>query len=148
VSDPSATVVRLSRVFAAGRERVYSAWTNPDEFKQWLGSPEPITVRSAELDVREGGDYRIAFGGEDTSLLYLVGTYVEVTPPERLVFTWLWEGLDVEAGETLVTIDFIDRGDMTEVVLSHERNPSLWFRDFHSMGWTLSLDRLEKFISS
>ena len=144
----SESTVRLSRVFAADRSRVYSAWTNAEAFKQWLGGPESVTVGIAELDVREGGDYRVTFSGEDTTPVYLVGTYVEVKPPERLAFTWLWEGLDIEAGETLVTVDFFDLGDKTEVVLIHQRNPNLWIRDFHSMGWTTSFNRLETFISS
>jgi uncharacterized protein YndB with AHSA1/START domain len=74
---------------------------------------------------------------------YLVGTYREVRPPERLVCTWRWEA-EPEYGETLVTVEFLDRGGSTEVVLTHELFPTDEARRGHEQGWTSSLDRLAR----
>ena len=76
------------------------------------------------------------------------GEYSEVTPPERLVFTWSWEGDDTaDSPETLVTIEFRDLGDMTEVVLTHERFLSVESRDQHQHGWTSTFVCLEQTLS-
>ena len=76
----------------------------------------------------------------------VTGTYQEVSPPQRLVFTWKWE-TEPQHGETLVTIEFLDRGGKTEVILTHERFPSETARDEHHKGWTGCLDRLGKVVS-
>ncbi len=73
------------------------------------------------------------------------GEYTEVTPPERLVFTWSWEGdYTADSPETLVTVEFRNLGDMTEVALTHERFGSVESRDHHRHGWSSSLDCLEQ----
>ena len=70
------------------------------------------------------------------------GTFQEVVPPEKLVFTWQWENTDgpTEGAETLVTVEFRDMGESTEVLLVHERFPSADVRDAHQQGWTSMLD--------
>ena len=73
------------------------------------------------------------------------GEYTEVTPPERLVFTWAWEDDHAaDSPDTLVTVEFRDLGDMTEVALTHERFGSAESRDQHRHGWSSSLDCLEQ----
>ena len=61
-----------------------------------------------EVDARVGGDYRISYRTPDGEVVYVVGTYLDADPGERLVFTWTLEGTDRE--ETLVTVEFRDRG--------------------------------------
>jgi uncharacterized protein YndB with AHSA1/START domain len=82
-------------------------------------------------------------------LRYLIGTYVEVKPPERLVMTWSSQGSSLHDGyESLLTIEFIAQGTVaTEVVLTHERLPNLYVRDF-SAGWNSTLEHLEKYLQS
>jgi uncharacterized protein YndB with AHSA1/START domain len=75
----------------------------------------------------------------------MVGRYVEISPPERLVFTFGWENfptVHVDPDATTVTVEFHERGDGTEVVLTHERQPSHRIRAFHSYGWKGSLRKL------
>jgi uncharacterized protein YndB with AHSA1/START domain len=68
-------------------------------------------------------------------------TFQEVKPPEKLVFTWAWERFsasgqkDEQQDETLVTVEFHERGNSTEVVLTHELFRSAEQRDRHSVGW-------------
>jgi uncharacterized protein YndB with AHSA1/START domain len=81
----------------------------------------------------------------DGEVFYLTGVYREVRPPERLVYTWRWEA-EPELGETLVTVEFLDRGASTEVVLTHERFPSDAVRDQHGTGWSSCLECLAEVV--
>lgn len=137
------TTLRLTRTFAAPREKVFRAWTEPEELKEWWG-PEGYATPTAEVDLRVGGRYRLGMMKlPNGDVFYLTGIYREVRPPEKLVYTWRWES-QPELGETLVTIEFRDRGDATEVVLRHELFPNADARDDHSKGWSSCLDRLAK----
>ena len=137
------TTLHLTRTFPAPREKVFRAWTDPEELKKWWG-PEGYETPTAEVDLRVGGAYRFGMQkSPDGDIFYLRGTYREVRPPERLVYTWRWEA-EPELGETLVTVEFLARGGSTEVVLTHELFPSKEARDGHSRGWNSSLDRLAK----
>jgi uncharacterized protein YndB with AHSA1/START domain len=79
----------------------------------------------------------------DGEVFYLSGTFREIRPPERLVYTWVWEG-NPERGETLVTVEFRTRGKATEVRLTHELFPTAKVRDDHEKGWGSCLDKLAK----
>jgi glutathione S-transferase len=136
---PSSLEVR--RVIRAPRKRVFEAWTKPEELKRWH-APGPLTVSLAELDVRTGGSYRIHMREPDGREHRVSGVYRLVDPPKRLVYTWAWEG-EHPVKDSVVTIDFIERGDTTEVVLRHEGFPAGDERDNHEKGWTAILDKLE-----
>jgi uncharacterized protein YndB with AHSA1/START domain len=72
------------------------------------------------------------------------GAFVEVVAPERLVYTWTWVGGEFAGVETLVTLEFIDRGKgTTELRLTHERLPGERARELHGKGWSGSFDSLE-----
>ena len=139
------TTLHLRRTFHAPREKVFRAWTDPEELKKWWG-PEGYATPSAEVDLRVGGKYRLGMRKlPDGEIFYLSGIYREVRPPERLVYTWRWEA-QPEHGETLVTVEFREVGDSTEVVLTHERFPTEKARDDHNRGWSGCLDRLPKLL--
>ena len=69
------------------------------------------------------------------------GVYREVDPPRRLVYTWSWEN-DPEIVESVVTVEFHERGNATEVVLRHEGFPTKESRDRHETGWGGCLKKL------
>ena len=130
---------------SAARERVFHAWTDPEEIKAWL-APEGSEMVSAEVDVRVGGDYRFSFRAPDGAVLYVVGTYVEVDPPERLAFTWVFEGVD--RTDTLVTVALNESGGDTDVILTHERLTTEVSRALVEYGWPRVLARLAKLLGS
>ncbi len=136
------TTLRLARTFAAPRERVFKTWTEPEALKRWWG-PHGYETPSAVVDLKPGGTYRLGMRKlPDGQVFYLTGTYREVRPPERLVYTWRWEA-EPEQGDTVVTVEFRDAGDSrTEVLLTHELFPSEKVRDDHNKGWSGCLDRL------
>jgi uncharacterized protein YndB with AHSA1/START domain len=138
------TTLQLRRTVAATREEVFRAWTDPDWLRQWFGSRD-TSIPRADLDLRVGGEYRIELTSpEGSGCLY--GEYVEVKRPERLVYTFCWEGLPVAIADTLVTVELLDRDGATEVVVTHERQPSRGVREFHERGWTISLERLAELL--
>jgi uncharacterized protein YndB with AHSA1/START domain len=131
--------LEIRRTFPASRERVFRAWTRPEELNQW-SAPGPATP-TTEVDLRVGGRYRIVMRGPDGTTHIVGGVYRVVEPPSRLVYTWKWEG-NPEAVESLVTVEFQERRKSTDVVLRHEglRDPA--DRDRHQEGWTGCLDKL------
>lgn len=141
MSTKADTSLRLSRQIAAEPATVFRAWTEPEQMKRWA-SPEGITVADVQVDLRIGGRYRIHMTGSDGKTYTAVGVYREIERPHRLVYTWDWE--QESMGETLVTVEFEERGDSTMVVLTHELFPNAEQKDGHEEGWTSCLNRLER----
>src|SRR5512136_312745 len=81
--------VVVERTFLASRERVFKAWTDPHLMGKWF-APAPLKPVEIETNVTVGGRYRIGMRQQDGTIHYAVGTYIEILPPERLVFTWAW----------------------------------------------------------
>jgi uncharacterized protein YndB with AHSA1/START domain len=136
------TVLQLRRTLPARREDVFRAWTQSDLFSQWFAPPGGES--SAELDARVGGTFSVEMRSPMAPTVHAEGTYLEVVPPERLVFTLTWQGYPFDTGDTLVTVEFHERAQMTEVVLVHERQPSRLVHACHWMGWRACLRRLER----
>ena len=91
----------LKRRLNAPPEKVYAAWTDPEKIVKWFG-PDAGPVKSAVLDVRNGGRYAIVFSTEDGEEHHVSGVYREVIPDEKLNFTWAWRTMPER--ESLVTI--------------------------------------------
>ncbi len=137
------TMLRVSKVIPASREAVFEAWTDPTRIKQWSCPPD-ASVLDAEVDLEVGGAYRLRMRGKEDAIHTACGTYLEIIRPSRLVYTWDWEEQDFAVGETIVTVDFIEMGDSTEVVVTHEGFPAAEATDGHRQGWTGSLMKLEQ----
>ena len=140
------TTLSMNRLIAAPRERVFEAWTNPEEIKAWFG-PETCTVLAAQIDLRVNGEYCLDISSQECGILRLRGNYREVTPPSKLVYTWKWEGDSEMAFEnSLVTVEFIEFGGSTEIRLTHENLPSDEQRESHHHGWSGSFDKMQKYL--
>ena len=137
----------LSRHYPVAPEKVWRAWTDPQAVKRWWGPAPGEPVSLAELDVRVGGRFRIVFGGPDGKLHECAGTYKEVVPNRKLVFTWSWPNSTPER-VSVVTIVFKDLNGKTELIFKHEQLFDEKVRDDHKRGWTGSLDKLEQFLKS
>ncbi|MBX3229227.1 MAG: SRPBCC family protein [Labilithrix sp.] len=112
----------IERTFRAPPRVVFEAWTNPDFVRRWW-APKSMGAEMSEVraDVRAGGTYRYVTRAGDQELAFS-GTYSEVTPPSRLVYTMFFEPMK-DAGASVVTVTFEARGEHTHVV-SHEVYPS------------------------
>lgn len=139
-SQTAAPRLQLRRTIPAPREKVFQAWTRPEALMRWC-APGDMTTPFADVDLRVGGRFHIHMQGPDGTPHRATGTYREISPPEKLVFTWAWEEKPDEE-ETLVTLEFRERGRATDFVLTHERFPSEDVRDRHAIGWGGCLDKL------
>lgn len=138
-------ILTMERTFAASRERVFAAWSDPEVMRRWWGAGPDWTSPWVEIDLRPGGRYRLAMTDPGADAEYTVGgEYVEVVPPERLVYTWAWETPGSPTGDlqTLVTVEFIDAGGATTVRLTHTGFTDAHGRDRHATGWELCMDNL------
>ena len=113
---------------------MFRAFTDPVAIARWLTN-EGDTTKVVELDLREGGRYvfRGTYPGGDWEVR---GVYLEVSIPERLVFSWS-ESMSgrPDSGETLVTVTFRERGAQTEILLTHEKDETEATRREHEDGW-------------
>jgi len=137
------TTVRIERSLPASRERVFAALTTGDALLEWWWPWQP----TADLDARPGGAYRLTTVHPHAGSMALQGVYREVVPPERLVYTWCWEG-EEPRHETLVTIELASRGMETDLSLRHAGFPAESARDDHVRGWSDCLDRLAAYLDA
>jgi uncharacterized protein YndB with AHSA1/START domain len=126
--------VDLTYVFDAPRDAVFRAWTDPEELKEWWG-PGEFTTPHAEVDLRPGGGYVLVMQPPGGEPMRLAGTYRQVEPPERLVYTWRWETGNPDTMESVVTVEFHDLGERTEVVLTQEGFAPETPLEMYSVGW-------------
>jgi uncharacterized protein YndB with AHSA1/START domain len=137
----------LTRHYPVAPEKVWRAWTDAQALKKWWAPQPGDSVSAAELDVREGGRFRIVFGGAQGTENECAGVYKEVVPNRKLVFTWSWPRTTPER-VSLVTIEFKRVPDGTEVDFRHEQFFDEKARDDHKRGWTGLLDNLERFLKA
>jgi uncharacterized protein YndB with AHSA1/START domain len=95
---------------------------------------------TAQVDLRVGGRYRIVMRGPDGDDKIVGGVYRVIERPSRLVYTWKWE--ESAMADSVVTIEFHERGKATEVVLRHEGLSDPESRGRHEHGWKACLDNL------
>lgn len=110
VTEPGKHDIVMSREFNAPRELVFRALTDPTLVPRWWG-PKDVTTIVDKMDVQMGGIWRYVQRGTDGSEYGFRGVYHEITPPERLVYTFEWEGM---LGHILLeTITLEDRDGKT-----------------------------------
>jgi uncharacterized protein YndB with AHSA1/START domain len=131
------THISLSRVIKAPREFVFDAWTKPSLLMKWWG-PAGVECPAAEVDLREGGEYRIANRLPDGGVTWISGVFERVRPPEELVYSWNIGQPGVDGSR--VTVAFRPHDEGTEVTVVHERLMAA--RDMHLEGWNGCLDGL------
>ena len=153
VQLPDDATLVLKRLLNAPQELAFRAWTSAVHIQQWM-RPEPgMVVPLASMDLRVGGKFRIQMKMPDGEFFTAVGEFREVKAPERLVYTWDWEkdGGGTEFGEvegkpSLVTVEFLKRGERTELVLTHTRFAKVESRDSHAKGWGRIADSFASFV--
>ena len=105
--------IHIERVFDAPRERVFAVFTDPELIPRWWGPHDTETIVE-EMEPRTGGDWRYLSRGADGTEITFRGTYREVTPPERIVQTFEWDGMPGYV--SVDSSEFIDLGEQTKVV--------------------------------
>jgi uncharacterized protein YndB with AHSA1/START domain len=142
------TALQLEHRYAASRESVFDAWTNPEVLKRWWAAAPTWGTPLAEVDAREGGSYRLSMRTDEGEVHTVRGEYSEVSRPERLAYTWSWEEGPEPAmagsESTLVVVEFLEDGDGTLVRLTHSGFANEQIRGMHVQGWEAVLANLER----
>jgi len=113
VSKQGGRQIHIVREFDAPRDRVYEAFTRADLIEQWWG-PRGTTMTVDKLEARTGGDWRFVIKSSDGTETGFRGTFREVTPPERIVWTFEWDGMPGYV--SVDSSEFEDLGDRTRVI--------------------------------
>jgi uncharacterized protein YndB with AHSA1/START domain len=135
--------LHLVRTFAAPRQLVWDAWTDPDQLARWWGPRGVSTPReSIELDLRPGGRIRFDMVDDATGARFPnSGTVVAVDPPARLV--WSDDGFPDGTGKGTTTVTFTAVADTTTIVHVHVVSDlDDTVRGAAERGWGSQLDRL------
>jgi uncharacterized protein YndB with AHSA1/START domain len=147
--------LQIRRTFTAPREKVFAAWTDPAQLEKWMCRDVAAhTVIHHQQDIRTGGRYLMEIRNAAKGEVYWgQGVYLEVTPPEKLRFTWCWtkdrpdgENMHPGAEETEVVVEFLARGAATELVLTQAGFPNQQLRKDHDGGWNGCLNILEQVV--
>jgi uncharacterized protein YndB with AHSA1/START domain len=112
VTTPGDRVIHIEREFDAPRDLVFATYTDPELIPEWWG-PRGTTTVVDRMEVKAGGSWRFVAQMSDGSETAFRGTYREVTPPERIVQTFEWEGMPGHV--SVETATFEDLGDRTRV---------------------------------
>jgi glutathione S-transferase len=151
-TPPTPVRIDITRFFRAPRERVFAAWTSPEQMKQWMG-PVNFTCIEAESDLRVGGRYRVVMRGtpaprngeapqERTSIV--TGEYLEVRPPEFVRYNW---SADWSPGElSVVAVRLHEENGGTRLELVHEGFITVESANGHNAGWNGVLDRFAAYV--
>jgi uncharacterized protein YndB with AHSA1/START domain len=102
-APPDLPLLTIVREFDAEPDRVFRAWTDPELFARWCG-PNSVGTEIGQWDARTGGAYRFANTRDGEVIASFYGSFHEVRPAERIVWTFTWEG--APDGVSLETITF------------------------------------------
>jgi uncharacterized protein YndB with AHSA1/START domain len=137
--------IRIRRVFDAPRERVWREWTEPERFADWYGGPQcEVPLDTVSMDVRAGGKWRLTmFAPPDRRRIDWKGEYLEVDPPDRLVFT-VSDQPGGDAYELVTVVLSALEDDRTEMQFEQRGSLSPEQYERASQGWGGFFDRMEE----
>jgi uncharacterized protein YndB with AHSA1/START domain len=129
------SAVEVRRILPGPPGEVFRAFTDPELMARWMS---PVGIAEAEVDLHEGGRFRLVMRGEDREIEH-TGEYRTLRPPGLLVFTW--RSPFTGGADSLVTVRLAEHGPDTELLMVHEQLPP-GGAESHGGGWGLMLDRL------
>ena len=144
VERKSEREVVVTRTVNAPARLVFEAWTKAELFRRWwVPKSYGLNLLSCEMDVRVGGRYKLVFRHEDSTMEFF-GTYLEVTPHSRLV----WTNEEGDQGQTVTTVSFDETAGKT-LLMVHDLYPSKEAVDTGSTGAMPEvLDQLDELLAS
>jgi uncharacterized protein YndB with AHSA1/START domain len=145
-TKPSPREIVVRRTFDVSRALVFEAFTNPEMVRQWLWGPDEWPMVDCRIDLRVGGAYRYVWRHHEEGDMGMGGTFHEIVPPKRLVYTELFDE-DWTGGETLVTAVFEEKDGRTTVTTnvrySSEEARDGALKTGMLRGWGQAYDRLD-----
>lgn len=148
MSPSSSLDLTIVRTFDAPAALVFSMWSDPEHFAAWIG-PEGFACPVVEIDFRVGGAYRALIVSDDAGDNWFGGTYREIVPHTRLVFSFTWDNTGPSDGvETLITLTFEERDGRTTQTFHQAPFLNADRRDSHSQGWSSTFEKLSTHIAA
>jgi uncharacterized protein YndB with AHSA1/START domain len=137
----------VTRLIEAPRSLVFKAWTQPEHVARWWG-PQGFTTIGYQMDIRVGGAFRFGMRSPQGTEHWKTGVYREIIEPERIVFTFAWEGPDGQPGhELLTTVTLAEQGMKTLLTLRQAEFETVASRDDHRIGWASCLERFADYMT-
>jgi uncharacterized protein YndB with AHSA1/START domain len=149
VTTPSDTEIQMTRVFDAPRDLVFEAHSSAEHMKNWWG-PRKYETISAEVDFRPGGKWRIVHRGPDGEEYGFHGEYREIVPPERITWTFEFEGAPGQVAVETLTLEEHD-GKTTLTAISDAGSKEARDAVLESgmtEGAAETFDRLEEYLET
>ncbi len=147
-TNKTASSLKLQRTVSASVERVYKAWTEPEQMRKWFGC-EYVTDIQVSQNLTVGGQYKVQMTTDPDGVVVTVhGVYKEVVPNKKLVYTWNSDSAEYPASDTLISVEFIERGKGTEIVLEHTNFALEKSVEGHSLGWTASFNKITELVEA
>jgi glutathione S-transferase len=140
MNRPATFDLEMSRFIRAPRAKVFDAFVTRDALAAWM-CPRGMRAEPT-VDARVGGRYRLVMHARNGETFIVGGVYREIARPERLVYTWQWEGESMPRAETLITVTFLERDGGTELRMHHSGFPDAGMRDSHGQGWSSTFNKL------
>lgn len=141
IADKSHAEVR--RRFDASPEKVFTAFARADLVARWLTPSPDISLTVLKFDFREGGSYRFAYHIPGSATVVVGGSYNVITPPSRIVFSWVIEPPDEHAGiQSEVSVAITQDGNGSELVIRHEKLGRADAIERHAVGWQGAIEQL------
>lgn len=138
--------LEIVRHYPAPIERVWQAWTDPQVLSRWFGPGDEGCVTQADMDVRPGGRYTLAFRTADGEEHRVMGAYEEVRAPHVLSFTWHWQSTPERV--SFVRVELQAQGEGTRMAFRHDRFFDRAAVEAHTRGWTVALAKLDRLLAA
>lgn len=157
MKDQNKEELVITRVFDAPKERVWQAWTNPEHLKKWWG-PKTYSCPECEIDLRVGGKFTNSMMGPDGKIIWGTGTYKEIIPNQKLVFTDSFAdekgnvvpseyyGMQGMPLEMLVTVILEEDNGKTKMTMIHAGLPEGEHSAGAKIGWNSSFDKMAELL--
>ena len=141
--------VTVSKDFDVAADILYSAWTEPEQLKQWW-KPMGNQLFEVSNELKADGEIEYRFKSEGSEELVIRGRYLEVLPNEKLVYTWKWHVPDgtLNDSEYKLTVNFQSNDQGSSIQVSQEDNKPHESLKPHQHGWDEALNHLSEFLES
>ena len=143
--------LEVRRTIAAPRERVFEAFARREQMDRWMcRDAARHVIKYLQFDFRVGGGFSLDIRTPDGHVYLHRSIYTEIRRPEKIVFTWNIEHADPagrsvmdHAEESTVTVELLEHGKSTEVVLTHDLGAAAAKeRGDYQRGWNGCLEKL------
>ncbi len=151
--------VFIEETFNASVERVFRAWTDPEQLMKWY-APDGCTILFKKNDIRPGGRFHSCIYNPEFGNCWCIGEYKEILPNAKIVFTLINAdengepvnpaeiGMDPDwPGETLVTVTFSEEDGITKLQLRQTVSQQLARKTGAYPSWLQMLNKMQTMLT-